>query len=172
MPLSSGSARASRAEPLEVCRVGACPTTYLPGDGVPAHASLEQAVAVAKRRVDGIGFVFNGDGIGGVDFDGCRDPATGEISPWAREVIADFASYAEVSPSGTGVKIIAGGAPAALPANKISLGTEPAFGGEHPPQIEAYVTRRYFTLTGRHLEETSDAIVDATEAWERLARRL
>jgi hypothetical protein len=105
MPLSSGSARASRAEPLEVCRVGACPTTYLPGDGVPAHASLEQAVAVAKRRVDGIGFVFNGDGIAGVDLDGCRNPETGAIAPWAQRIIDDFASYTEVSPSGTGVKI-------------------------------------------------------------------
>jgi primase-polymerase (primpol)-like protein len=45
-------------------------------------SGLDEAVAAARRRrVDGIGFVFNGDGIGGVDLDGCRDPATEEISP-------------------------------------------------------------------------------------------
>src|SRR5688500_11428786 len=41
-------------------------------------AGFGEAVAAATRRqVDGIGFVFNGDGIGGVDLDGCRDPETG-----------------------------------------------------------------------------------------------
>jgi hypothetical protein len=136
-------------------------------------AGFHDVVAAAKRRrVDGVGFVFNGDGIGGVDLDGCRDPATGEISPWAREVIVAFASYAEVSPSGTGVKVFAAGAPPSLAANKLSIGTEPAFGGEHPPQIETWVTGRYFAITGLHLDGTPDEIVDATEAWERLAHRL
>jgi hypothetical protein len=136
-------------------------------------ATFDEAVAAARRRrVDGVGFVFDGDGIGGVDLDGCRDPAAGEISTWAQEIVADFASYAEVSPSGTGVKIFAAGAPSALPANKISLGTAPAFRGEHAPQVEAYVAGRYFTITGRHLDGTPDEVVDATEAWERLAHRL
>src|SRR3954454_12630001 len=32
----------------------------------------------------------------GIDLDGCRDPATGEIAAWALEIIRAFASYAEV----------------------------------------------------------------------------
>ena len=68
--------------------------------------TLAECVAACDAHGgDGIGFVFNGDGIAGVDLDGCRNPDTGEIAPWAQRIIDDFASYTEVSPSGTGVKI-------------------------------------------------------------------
>ncbi len=43
--------------------------------------------------------------LGGIDLDSCRDAASGEIAAWAQEVIARFDTYAEVSPSGTGVKL-------------------------------------------------------------------
>jgi putative DNA primase/helicase len=43
-------------------------------------------------------------GIGGLDLDSCRKPS-GEIEPWASELIAKFGTYAEVSPSGSGVKL-------------------------------------------------------------------
>jgi primase-polymerase (primpol)-like protein len=68
--------------------------------------TLAECVAACKAHDgDGIGFVFTGDGLAGVDLDGCRDPQTGAIAPWAQRIIDDFASYTEVSPSGTGVKI-------------------------------------------------------------------
>ena len=43
--------------------------------------------------------------LGGIDLDSCLDSATGEIAPWAAEVVERFASYTEVSPSGEGVKV-------------------------------------------------------------------
>ena len=71
---------------------------------------------IAKiAKADGVGFVFNGDGLGGVDLDACRDPGTGELTSWAQEVVDDFASYTEVSPSGTGLKIFARGCPMLAP---------------------------------------------------------
>src|SRR5215211_5714023 len=63
-------------------------------------------------QVDGIGFypdpqsrvVFG-------DVDDCRDPESRKIAAWARPLLARFAfSYQEVSPSGTGVKILLLGA--------------------------------------------------------------
>ena len=82
-------------------------------DGKPASSTdpatwgtLAECVAACDAHGgDGIGFVFNGDGIAGVDLDSCRNPDTGEIAPWAQRIIDDFASYTKVSPSGTGVKI-------------------------------------------------------------------
>lgn len=53
---------------------------------------------------DGIGYVFSeDDDFVGIDLDGCRDPATGDIAAWARGVIDPLDSYSEVSPSGSGV---------------------------------------------------------------------
>src|SRR4051794_3309549 len=41
----------------------------------------------------------------GVDLDKCLEPESGEITPWAGQIIERLDSYAEVSPSLTGVKI-------------------------------------------------------------------
>jgi hypothetical protein len=68
--------------------------------------TFQECVAKAKAGgFNGIGMVFNGDGYVGIDIDGCRNPATGEIAPWALPRIRAADSYTEVSPSGTGVKI-------------------------------------------------------------------
>src|SRR3954470_8346913 len=62
----------------------------------------ECQAALPSVRADGIGFVLAEErdraagrpAVVGVDLDGCRDPATGEIKPWALEIIRAFASYA------------------------------------------------------------------------------
>jgi hypothetical protein len=72
--------------------------------------AFEEAVRRAEEHGLGIGFVFSsGDPFVGVDLDKCRSPETGEIAPWAQEIIEEVDSYTEVSPSGTGVHIIAKG---------------------------------------------------------------
>src|SRR5262249_17926175 len=75
----------------------------------------------------------------GIDLDDCRDVETGEIKPWAEEIIRDLDSYAEVSPSRTGVKVIVRGA---VPA-----------GGNRKGDVEMYDRGRYFAVTGHRLEE-------------------
>src|SRR3954454_2132000 len=61
--------------------------------------TFEEAVqALRTGRYDGIGFVFSsGDPYAGIDLDGCRDPDTGELEEWARDIVRDFDGYAEVS---------------------------------------------------------------------------
>ena len=70
-------------------------------------ADFDAALAACRgRKLDGIGYVFAVDGSeAGVDLDDCRDAATGEVQSWAADLIATLDSYAEVSPSGTGVKV-------------------------------------------------------------------
>jgi primase-polymerase (primpol)-like protein len=133
-------------------------------------ASLADCKAAQKRRrAAGIGFFFNGDGYGGVDLDACRDQANGAIADWGQRWIDDCASYTEVSPTGTGVKIIFKAEPMpTLRGNKRTVGE--AADGKKVPAVELYTTGRYFALTGQHLEGTPDEIVDATEAVERLVR--
>jgi putative DNA primase/helicase len=146
-----------------------------PSDGRPASSTnpddwgtFDQAMAAVSRfRLHGVGVVL-GDGLAGADFDTCRDRRTGELAPWAQSWIKRLASYAEVSPSGEGVKVLAFVDPLTdLRANKRTMGDR-ANGGDHPPAIEIYTGARYFTLTGEHLGETPDEITDATPAFERL----
>ncbi len=61
--------------------------------------------AYQSRGWAGVGFAFAvGGGLVGVDLDECRDQESGYLQPWATAIVADLATYTEVSPSGTGVK--------------------------------------------------------------------
>ncbi len=70
--------------------------------------SYDEAVAASDREQ--VGFVFSeSDPFVGVDLDGCIDLETGEVAPWADEIVKALDSYTELSPSGTGLKIWAKG---------------------------------------------------------------
>ena len=91
----------------------------------------------ALDRYHGIGFVLSsGDPYVGVDLDGCVDPETGEIEPWATRIVEALDSYTEVSPSGKGLHIVARGE---IPAN-----------GKRG-RVEMYWAKRFFTMTGHTL---------------------
>lgn len=96
----------------------------------------------------GIGFVFNGDGVVGADFDHCI--VDGKMDPWVGEWIRRFNSYVEFSPSDTGVHILCYGK---LPRKSIKLDV-----------AEIYDRGRFFTMTGkgppRPLCEAQQAIDD------------
>ena len=127
--------------------------------------SFEECAAASGK----VGFVLKPPHIG-IDLDGCRDPENGDIDDWALEIIRDISSYTEVSPSGTGVKIIATADPMPeLRSNKLVI--EKRDDGKNR-QIEVFNRDRYFCITGQHLDDTPDTIEDSTEAAERLAARL
>ena len=87
----------------------------------------------------GIGFVFAAtDRFFGIDLDQCLD-AAGKLKPWAQPIMERFFdSYAEISPSGRGIKIWAKGR---LPG----AGTAFPMGDG---RVEIYDQARYFTVTG------------------------
>jgi putative DNA primase/helicase len=76
----------------------------------------------------------------GIDLDDCRTLATGAIAPWAQAIVARYASYTEISPSDTGLRIF-------IKATK--LGSRCRVG-----DVEIYNRDRYLTVTGRHLPGT------------------
>jgi hypothetical protein len=111
-------------------------------------------VGLQLGPVEGEDYAF-----GGIDLDTCRDPATGTIEPWALEVITRIGSYAEISPSGTGVKAFFLYATADTSALRPVMGTN--FGKQfkrgkrdHPPAIELHIGNRYFAVTDQHLADT------------------
>jgi replicative DNA helicase len=87
---------------------------------------------------DGIGFML-GDDHAGVDCDKCINPE-GAIEPWAEEVVRQINSYTEISPSGTGCKILALGK---LPEGRRRTG-----------RLEMYSEKRFFAVTGHWLPGT------------------
>lgn len=96
--------------------------------------------AAALDRFDGIGLAM-GAGIGliGVDLDDCRDPETGFLTQQAEEIISLLDSYAEVSPSFSGIKIwLRGDYDKTKWKSKVKI----------PCDIEVYKDGRYFTCTG------------------------
>jgi putative DNA primase/helicase len=113
----------------------------------------------ANPILDGVGFVFDAeDPYLGFDFDDCVDPDTGALHEAVAELLEDLGGYAEVSPSGTGVKaIVRGRKPGARCSTK-----ETPWGGE----FAMYEKTRYFALTGRVLGEHRE-IGEAQEAVDR-----
>jgi hypothetical protein len=109
--------------------------------------------------------------LSGVDLDNAIEPETGCTRPWAQEVIDDFNTYTEVSPSGTGYKLycLVDRLPP-LPSKKLVIRAAPD--EHHNEQIEVFPSGRYFCLTGQHLDGTPDTLEDTTEAMARLAHRL
>ena len=94
----------------------------------------------------GVGLVLTADDeLTGIDLDNCRDPATGELSPLAVEVVRLAETYAEVSPSGSGLRLFADGKPSRTMKND-SRG------------IEVYGAGRYLTVTGDHVPGTPGVV--------------
>lgn len=109
----------------------------------------------------GIGFMFAADDpYFGIDLDDCRDPETGEIAEWAADIIARFATYCEVSPSGTGFKMIGRGE---LPIEDPKK-TGRRKGLDDGGVIELYRHGRYFAITGDRIDDCHADVADCQEA--------
>lgn len=89
----------------------------------------------------GIGIVFDNRGLVCIDLDGCID-ANGNISQFASDVVKKLNSYTEISPSGTGLHILAFGK---IPEN---INNQSA-------GIEMYIKDHYVIMTGNRLQGTS-----------------
>ena len=120
-------------------------------------SDYETAVAAVDRYgFTGLGFVFTKEsGLVGVDIDHCYDAASDKFNDTARAVLDKQATYAEFSPSGTGVHLFFKGS---LPAGGCKNSTA---------GVELYDNARYFTMTGEKLAAAADTISqdEGTIAW-------
>lgn len=90
-----------------------------------------------------------------IDFDDARDPATGNIHPWALDVVRMARSYASVSTSGSGVHIEVIGE---LPDDVTQIGGEgkplPAHEDFPEASIEIYDGKRIDIMSGKRIAGT------------------
>jgi putative DNA primase/helicase len=115
---------------------------YIPGTGCHARSndpstwttfSFALAAARAINGPGGVAYALSpGDGLVGIDLDkcGCDDV----LEPWAQTFVDTLGSYAEWSPSGTGVHVFVRGK---LPPH-----------GRRRGNVEMYDRARFLTVTG------------------------
>ncbi|WP_435552602.1 phage/plasmid primase, P4 family [Natrinema sp. CGMCC1.2065] len=122
-------------------------------------SSFSDALAYHEEdgtNTDGIGFVVHEEDLFvGVDLDDCRDPTSGDIESWATDLVDSVSTYAEVSPSGTGVRLF-------------GLGFVPDGGNrgeinDADGHIEIYDQSRFLTVTGHHINETPKEVCEVND---------
>jgi putative DNA primase/helicase len=117
--------------------------------------TFEQAVSHwrANDWVTGIGICFDGKLIG-IDLDHCIEG--GALAPWAAGILRDLATYAERSPSGSGVHLLAWGE---LPDGRRNVKL-PELGEGCAIEMYGAGSPKFFTVTG-----------DAIAGYEKVQRR-
>jgi hypothetical protein len=113
----------------------------------------------AADGLAGVGYVLTADdGLAGGDLDHVRNAVNGEIQDWAQAIVDMAETYIEVSPSGTGLRILWLGKPDAAVKNDTQ-------------QVEIYGEGRYLTITGDRLENCPDEILPAPRTRDVLLAR-
>ena len=129
-------------------------------------ASHAEAMAACERHPElaGVGFCFApDDGLTGIDLDHVIDPETGELKPEAAEILERFhGTYAEVSPSGTGLRLFAFGKPGRSGKNT---------GMEKWLEVYSHPSSRYLTVTGDHWTDSATAVTEQQAALDWLHAR-
>ena len=128
--------------PQWVCTKGDSKIPRNPADIYPASSTNPNTwnkFEIVQESVlngfnDYVGFVFNDNGIVGIDIDDGYDE-DGLISPLAADIIGTCKSYTEKSKSGTGFHILL-------------YGSLPFKGKNNLKGVEIYKSARYFIMTG------------------------
>jgi hypothetical protein len=113
------------------------------------------------ERLDGIGREFAAeDGLVGIDFDDCL--IDGELLEWAAAWLERLGpTYAEISPSGNGIKAWYRGTLPPKPGSESTGRRRGDYGSDEAGAIEVYDRGRYFALTGDLWWEDHQTIAEA-----------
>ena len=119
----------------------------------PTHWTTfeDAAEAFDSGGFSGVGFSLSGAGMVGIDLDDCI--VNGSILAWAQEIIDNVPGYAEISPSGRGVKIFTHG----------TWSHTCRAGAPDGGHIEVYSRGRYFCVTGKAIQAGRHATSDGLD---------
>jgi hypothetical protein len=134
----------------------------------PSSWSSYDDAAAAAAEGDGITYILTPeDPFAAIDIDHVRDPITGSIDSWAQRFLDRVHTYAEISPSGTGLRIWG-------TASGESLHRKFSFDGS---ALELFRrTRKPLTVTGLQLGSSQalgsiDALLDRAVVWAQRRQR-
>lgn len=144
--------KANRNNPARMDKipVNAVTKEFAQSDNPETWCKFEIALEYAlKNRLNGIGFMLKPPFVG-VDIDHCIDEQ-GNLSPLAQEVVAKLDTYAEISPSGTGLHLFCRGELPPKDRKNSDLG------------LEVYTEGRFLTFTANKLPTASVELADRHE---------
>ena len=144
---------------------------------VPDCRTLDQTsqrefedVAGPINKSSGIGFITT-NGVEtprgyliALDYDNCRDPETGRLSPWAREALAAFGnSFTEASPSGFGLRqwVLVDRLPRRNISTVLPIDADPVPGCAKRVEVQLFGVNQaggFVTVTGKHLSGTKQDV--------------
>ena len=117
---------------------------------------------------DGIGWFFDQNVIiTAFDVDKCRDADTGLLHPWAQRLVERCNTYAEVTISGTGIRIIGTSAGGHIHTKK-----KVPDGDGISCEIYRKLLGRYIVVTGDHLDGTPNQLADITSVIDEVRKEL
>jgi predicted P-loop ATPase len=120
-------------------------------------SSYDDAIAAWRGGgFDGVGFALEDD-VAAFDIDGCRNIETGLLHPWAAGLVERADSYTEITPSGTGIRIIG-----LANGNKIHRKLKVDITCEPPVTCEPYrkPAGRYITVSGNQIGDRALVNID------------
>lgn len=140
-----------------------------PEDWTP-RATAERIARMKPDWWGGYGIVLgdlgNGEVLCGADLDTCLVEEA--LADWAKPFLRGLPTYGELSPSGTGLKMFWRMKAEHVAEALRCLGIRDGDGGrkvtygdpgeEHPPAVEIYLNRRFFTITHKHWHECEEEI--------------
>jgi hypothetical protein len=153
-----------------------------PSTWILRSEATELSNRIVNGRGGGIGIELGDLGsdlyLAGVDLDSCIDEK-GCISPWAERILIELQTYAETSPSGTGIKALfyvaseyvrpflelIGVTDPTKWGTKRSVGQN---GGNHGPGVEIYFALRFFAVTEQSFPGRPERIAELD--WNQLER--
>jgi hypothetical protein len=151
---------ATKKRPAHIDKLPVNPRTGTLADTTDAQtwSTYEEAIAGLTRwPVHGLGFVFTkACKVVGCDLDNAGNVRTGRLDTLAQETITALDTYAEWSPSGTGIHLLASGGP--LPPEGRHVVTKDGH------KVEMYDSDRFFTITGLHVSGTPFEVAHRPEA--------
>lgn len=114
------------------------------------YTDFDRALAgVEQHNADGVGFVFL-HGFVAIDLDNCFE-ADGSLTPMASDIVDHFiGTFMEYSPSGNGIHIFCKGE---KPNERTRI-----------DGLEVYTGHNFVTVTGDHIEESGDKVLNCQEA--------
>jgi Virulence-associated protein E-like domain len=108
--------------------------------------------AYESGKADGIGLCLLGSGLGAFDADDCRNSVTGDIEPAAQKLIKRAQTYVEITPSGTGLRIL-------LASTGPRVQRKQPVPGANGMTIETYrACERFIAVTGNALPQSAASI--------------
>ena len=117
-----------------------------------------------QPELAGVGFCFApDDGLTGIDLDHVFNPDTGELKPEAAEILERFqGTYAEISPSGNGLRLFCYGKPRRSGKN---------VGKAKWLEVYSHPSSRYLTVTGNRWDGNAASVTDQQSALDWLHGR-